>query len=119
MMAAAGRPGSDPDALQPVALQPPTGLHYPALHTIPLTWFTEFGQVIHEAAHLGQLGTSRRPRRRCTAVDPTRLLEAFPGGVRIDDPRFGRVEGEAALIEFCKASGAGSASTMAVRARSR
>jgi hypothetical protein len=36
--------------------------------------------------------------------DPTRLLEAFPGGVRIDDPRFGRVEGEASLTEFGEAS---------------
>ena len=36
--------------------------------------------------------------------DPTRLLGACPGGVRIDDPRNGRVEGEAAVAEFCEAS---------------
>lgn len=69
-----------------------------------MTWFTEFGQVIHEAAHLGQLGHLEAAEAALHSGDPTRLLEAFPGGVRIDDPRVGRVEGEAALIEFCEAS---------------
>ena len=70
-----------------------------------MTWFTEFNQVIHDAAHLGQLEHLQAAEAALHSGDPTRLREAFPGGVRIDDPRFGRVEGEAALIEFCKASG--------------
>jgi hypothetical protein len=69
-----------------------------------MTWFTEFSQVIHDAAHLGQLEHLEAAHAALHSGDPTRLREAFPGGVRIDDPRFGRVEGEAALIEFCKAS---------------
>ena len=59
-----------------------------------MTWFTEFGQVTHEAAHIGQLGHLEAAEAALHSGDPTRLLEAFPGGVRIDDPRFGRVEGE-------------------------
>lgn len=69
-----------------------------------MTWLTEFGQMIHEAAHLGQLGHLEAAEAALHSGDPTRLLEAFPGGVRIDDPRFGRVEGEAALKDFCAAS---------------
>ena len=70
-----------------------------------MTWFPEFGQVIHEAAHLGQLGHLDAASAALHSGDPARLVEAFPGGVRIDDPRFGRVEGEAAAKEFCRASG--------------
>jgi hypothetical protein len=69
-----------------------------------MTWFPEFGQVIHEAAHLGQLGHLEAAEAALHSGDPTRLLDAFPGGVRIDDPRSGRVEGEAALREFCQTS---------------
>jgi SnoaL-like protein len=69
-----------------------------------MTWFSEIGQVIHEAAHLAQLDHLDAAESAVHGGDPTRLLEAFPGGVRIDDPRFGRVEGEADLTEFCKAS---------------
>lgn len=69
-----------------------------------MTWFPEFGQVIHEAAHLGQLGHLEAAEAALHSGDPTRLLDAFPGGVRIDDPRSGRVEGAAALTEFCKTS---------------
>ena len=71
-----------------------------------MTWFPDFGHVIHAAAHLGQLGHLEAAGAALHSGDPTRLLEAFPGGVRIDDPRVGRVDGEAALIEFCKASDA-------------
>ena len=69
-----------------------------------MTWFTEFSQVIHDAAHLGQLGHLEAAEAALHSGDPTRLLEAFPGGVRIDDPRFGRVEGEAALKNSAKNS---------------
>jgi hypothetical protein len=69
-----------------------------------MTWFPEFGQVIHEAAHLGQLEHLEAAEAALHSGNPTSLLEAFPGGVRIDDPRSGRVEGAAALREFCKAS---------------
>ena len=70
-----------------------------------MTWFPEFGQVIHEAAHLGQLGHLQAAEAALYSGNPTRLLEAFPGGVRIDDPRLGRVEGAASLTEFCRESG--------------
>jgi hypothetical protein len=71
-----------------------------------MTWFTEFGQVIHGAAHLGQVAHLEAAEAALHSGDPTRLLEAFPGGVRIDDPRFGQVEGAASITEFCKASDA-------------
>ena len=67
-------------------------------------WFTEIGQVAHEAAHLGEAGHLDAAEAALLSGDPVRLLEAFPGGVRIDDPRVGRVEGEAALRDFCHAS---------------
>jgi hypothetical protein len=70
-----------------------------------MTWFTEFSQMIHDAADLGQVGHLEAAGAALQSGDPTRLLEAFPGGVRIDDPRFGRVEGETALMEFRQASG--------------
>ena len=70
-----------------------------------MTWFPEFSQVIHEAAHLGRLEHLEAAEAALHSGDPTRLLEAFPGGVRIDDPRSGRVEGVDALTEFCNASG--------------
>jgi len=69
-------------------------------------WFTEIGQVTHEAAHLGDARHLDAAGAALMSGDPVRLLEAFPGGVRIDDPRAGRVEGEAALREFCRSSGA-------------
>ena len=69
-----------------------------------MTWFPEIGQVIHEAAHLGQLAHLQAAEAALHSGDPSRLLEAFPGGVRIDDPRSGRVEGTASLTEFCKTS---------------
>src|SRR5262245_47075538 len=69
-------------------------------------WFTELGQVTHEAAHLGDVRHLDAAGAALLSGDPVRLLEAFPGGVRIDDPRAGRVEGEAALREFCHTSGA-------------
>ncbi len=67
-------------------------------------WFTEFGQITHEAAHLGTAGHLEAAEAALLSGDPVRLLEAFPGGVRIDDPRAGRVEGETALREFCRSS---------------
>jgi hypothetical protein len=69
-----------------------------------MTWFTEFSQVIHDAAHLGQLKHLEAAEAAVHSGDPTRLIETFPGGVRIDDPRFGRVEGKAGLTAFCDAS---------------
>jgi len=69
-------------------------------------WFTELGQVTHEAAHLGDARHLDAAGAALLSGDPVRLIEAFPGGVRIDDPRAGRVEGEAALHEFCRSSGA-------------
>jgi len=51
--------------------------------------------------------------------DPTCLFEAFLGGVRIDDPRLGRVDDEASITEFCEASEAWLASTTGAPAPSR
>lgn len=67
-------------------------------------WFTEFGQIAHEAAHIGPAGHLEAAEAALLSGDPVRLLEAFPGGVRIDDPRVGRVEGESELREFCQSS---------------
>ncbi len=71
-----------------------------------MTWFTEFGQVVHEAAHLSRTGHLDVAEAALISGDPVRLAEAFPGGVRIDDPRLGRVEGVAGLRDFCGASSA-------------
>ena len=67
-------------------------------------WFTELGQIAHEAAHIGGAGHLEAAEAALLSGDPVRLLEAFPGGVRIDDPRAGRVEGEPALRDFCRSS---------------
>ena len=67
-------------------------------------WFTEFGQIAHEASHIGPAGNLDAAEAALLSGDPVRLLEAFPGGVRIDDPRMGRVEGEAELRDFCRSS---------------
>jgi hypothetical protein len=72
-----------------------------------MTWLTEFGQVVYEASKLdaagGWLGAARDA---VLAGDPERLLEAFPDGVTIDDPRAGHVEGRAALVAYCESSAA-------------
>lgn len=67
-------------------------------------WFTELGQVAHEAAHISGAGHLEAAEAALLSGDPVRLLEAFPGGVRIDDPRAGRVDGEDALRAFCRSS---------------
>src|SRR5215475_2626400 len=72
-------------------------------------WFTEIGQIAHEAAHIDEAGHLDAAEAALLSGDPVRLLEAFPGGVRIDDPRLGRVDGSgpngaAALEDFCHAS---------------
>src|SRR5262245_4962489 len=67
-------------------------------------WFTELGQVTHEAAHLGGARHLDAAGAALLSGDPVRLLEAFPGGVRIDDPRSGRIDGEASLRDFCRSS---------------
>jgi hypothetical protein len=69
-----------------------------------MTWLTEFGQVVHEAAHLGQLETLEAAHAALHSGDPERLIEAFPGGVTIDDPRAGHVEGQSALEDYCRES---------------
>jgi hypothetical protein len=72
-------------------------------------WFTEIGQIAHEAAHIGDAGHLEAAEAALLSGAPVRLLEAFPGGVRIDDPRLGRVDGEGAggetaLRDFCRSS---------------
>ena len=68
-----------------------------------MTWLGEFGQVIEQAAHLkgmGRVGSPGAARAAMLGGDPAKLLEAFPGGVRIDDPMAGRVEGTRALKAY-------------------
>ncbi|HEX5014074.1 MAG TPA: hypothetical protein VFV72_07910 [Candidatus Limnocylindrales bacterium] len=69
-----------------------------------MTWLTEFGQVIHEAAHLGRLDTLDAAHAALHSGDPTQLIKAFPGGVTIEDPRAGHIEGQAALEDYCRES---------------
>jgi hypothetical protein len=60
----------------------------------------EFGRVVHEAAHIGPDGHRQVADAALDGGDLAALQAAFPGGVRIDDPRAGRVEGAAALAAF-------------------
>lgn len=72
-----------------------------------MTWLTEFGQVIYQSAQLkGSVpaGSLEAARAALLTGDPEKLLEAFPDGVRIDDPRAGRIQGAAALEAYCKQS---------------
>jgi len=72
-----------------------------------MTWLTEFGQVVYESARLdATVGLSQAAREAILAGHPARLLEAFPGGVTIDDPRAGRLEGGSVLEAFGESSAA-------------
>jgi SnoaL-like domain len=73
-----------------------------------MTWHTEFGHILYESAQLrGVAPTSGwldAVKEMLLAGDPEDLLEAFPDGVRIDDPRAGRIEGRGALQAYCESS---------------
>lgn len=60
-------------------------------------WLTEIGHLVDAT-----------PRAADAGIDahggPERLLERFPGGVTIDDPRAGRVEGHGGLEAFGRSS---------------
>ena len=74
-----------------------------------MTWLTEFGDVTYQAALLKRIGSLIPPgaaRDTLLGGDPLRLLEAFPEGVRIDDPTAGRVEGSTALEAYREQSDA-------------
>ncbi len=75
-----------------------------------MAWHTEYGQALHQSAHLSTIAglhaSLDAARDVLLAGDPVGLLEAFPDGVRIDDPRVGRVEGRAALEDYCRSSAA-------------
>ena len=74
-----------------------------------MTWVTEFGHVTYQAARLKGIGSAVSPgaaREALLGGDPEKLLEAFPEGVRIDDPMAGRVEGSTALEAYCEQSDA-------------
>ena len=72
-----------------------------------MTWLTEFGLVVYEASRL-QAAADRPGAARAAVLagDPARLFEAFPGGVTIDDPGAGRVEGRPALEAYSASSAA-------------
>lgn len=62
-----------------------------------MPWLTGFGDVIAEAGRrTGVLGANAAS----LTADPAALLAAWPGGVTIDDPIAGRVEGLAAIRSF-------------------
>ena len=72
-----------------------------------MTWLTEFGHAMYQASRLaGNVPVSSLDAARAAllAGDPEKLLDAFPDGVRIDDPRAGRIEGVAALEAYCERS---------------
>ena len=75
-----------------------------------MAWHPEYGQALHLSAHLttvaGLHASLDAARDVLLAGDPVGLLEAFPDGVRIDDQRVGRVEGRAALEDYCRSSAA-------------
>ncbi len=75
-----------------------------------MAWHTEYGQALHQSAQLstvaGLHASLDAARDVLLAGDPVGLLEAFPDGVRIDDQRVGRVEGRAALEDYCRSSSA-------------
>jgi hypothetical protein len=72
-----------------------------------MTWLPEVGPVVYEATrrHTSDAWLVAA-REAILAGDPEQLLEAFPGGVSIDDPREGRIEGLPSLDAYCRASSA-------------
>ena len=71
-----------------------------------MTWLAEFGRVVHEAAHIGAGGHQQAADAALDGGGLAAVQAAFPGGVRIDDPRAGRVEGATALATFESANAA-------------
>ncbi|MFL5778663.1 MAG: hypothetical protein ACJ761_06940 [Chloroflexota bacterium] len=75
-----------------------------------MTWFPELNQVMYQSARVETIAplaqSLEATRAALLAGDPDELLVAFPDGVRIDDPRAGRVEGRAALERYCETSAA-------------
>jgi len=74
-----------------------------------MPWLTEFGGVILEARRRADAALADRPlapadgrpeRAASLARDPDVLVAAWPGGVTIDDPIAGRVEGIAGIRAF-------------------
>lgn len=72
-----------------------------------MAWLPEFGQVIYQLAQLKAVAGSASldaARAAILAGDPANLLEAFPAGIRIDDPRAGRIEDARGLGAYREAS---------------
>jgi SnoaL-like domain len=69
-----------------------------------MPWLAAFGGVVREAALLGDSDTTGPAGAEQQGDDVTRLVEAFPGGVTVDDPSAGRVEGDAALADYARES---------------
>jgi hypothetical protein len=72
-----------------------------------VTWLTEFGQILRQSAQLKGITMGRSLEAAQSAPlagDPEKLLDGFPDGVRIDDPRAGRVEGATSLEAFGESS---------------
>jgi SnoaL-like domain len=70
-----------------------------------MAWLAAFGQVVLEAS-LRREGADRLAPWRAGILgdDPAALVDAFPGGVRIDDPVAGHVEGRSAIAAYGRSS---------------
>ncbi len=70
-----------------------------------MPWLTEFGPFIAAGARAAAVAPpSDAALARLASGDPAGLAEVFPGGVTVDDPRAGRVEGQAGLRNLIAAS---------------
>lgn len=70
-----------------------------------MIWLPEFGRIVFEASR-SHAADDWLPKAReaLLAGIPGRLLEAYPGGVVVDEPRAGRVEGRSALEAYGRSS---------------
>ncbi len=75
-----------------------------------MAWLPQFGSVLVESARLGSAGSPARPSAAVEAGlrqgSLLAALDAFPGGIRVDDPVMGRAEGREALASYAESSSA-------------
>lgn len=75
-----------------------------------MAWLPEFGAVLVESARLAGVASPTHSPEAVEAAlrqgDPLAVLDAFPDGVRIDDPGAGRIEGRDALRAYGQSSAA-------------
>jgi hypothetical protein len=70
-----------------------------------MIWLSEFGRIVFEASRSHAADDwLAEVRDALLAGIPERLLEAYPGGVMVDEPRAGRVEGRSGLEAYGRSS---------------